>query len=119
MNHMCQCNVVLLAESRSEPLPQHAVHAYMNTSADCWAGLLRRMLCAAVHHRQVHGVKQGPASRARRQKQKERLSELEQEVARLAQQSNGARCERAALLERNLKLKVRLPSQYTHIKPQA
>ncbi len=48
------------------------------------------------------------ALRARRQKQKERLSELEVEVERLAQQSKGTQSERAALLERNAKLRVRL-----------
>jgi hypothetical protein len=47
-----------------------------------------------------------PSEVLHRQKQKERLLELEDEVEKLAQLSQGARSERAALLERNLKLKV-------------
>ena len=47
------------------------------------------------------------SARLCRQKQKDRLLELEDEVEKLAQLSNGARSERAALLERNMKLKVR------------
>ena len=49
---------------------------------------------------------EGSKHRRRRKKQKERLLELEVEVEKLAQLSKGACSERAALLERNLKLKV-------------
>ena len=105
-------------ESDPDPDPGPWPVRAMNTADLAWGADMQALPCLkltvaarfAWHRfgRAIALVLTATAPPVRRQKQKERLSEMEDEVEKLAQQSKGTRIERAALLERNTKLRVRL-----------